>query len=68
MALLYSAVFFLAGIFPSLVSKADRAVLFGAVVEWLPDAISISVALFVAAVVTNPRLSSRVAAYDRHRL
>ena len=62
MALLYAAVFFLAGIFPSLVSRATRALYFGSVVQWLPGAISIPVALFVAAVVTNPRLSPRAAA------
>ena len=62
MALLYAAVFFLADFFPSLISAAGRAILFGAVVQWLPGAISISVALFVAAVVSHPRLSPRGAA------
>ena len=62
MALLYAGVFFLAGFFPSLISEADRAILFGAVVQWLPGTISIAVALWVAAVITNPRLSPRVAA------
>ena len=59
MALLYAVVFFLGAFFPSLTSTAGRATLFGAVVQWLPGAISISVALFVAAVVGNPRLSPR---------
>lgn len=62
MALLYAAIYFLAAIFPPLTSKVDRAVLFGAVVQWLPQVISISVALFVAAAVTNPRLSPRATA------
>lgn len=62
MALLYAAVYFLTAILPALISKADRAVLFGAVAQWLPAAISITVALFVAAAVTNPRLSPRTAA------
>ena len=62
MALLYAAVFFLAAIFPTLISTAGRGELFGSVVRWLPPAISISVALFVAAVVTNPRLSPWAAA------
>jgi hypothetical protein len=62
MALLYAAVFFLLAFFPSLITKAERAVLFGAVVQWLPGAISIFVALFVAAAVTKPRLSPRAAA------
>jgi eukaryotic-like serine/threonine-protein kinase len=62
MALLYAAVFFLSNIFPSLISKAGPAFLFSAPVQWLPGTISISVALFVAAVVTKPRLSPRAAA------
>ena len=62
MALLYAGVFFLAGVFPSLLSEHDRAMLFGAVVAWLPPAISIAVALFVAAVAGNPRLSTRTTA------
>jgi len=62
MALLYAAVFFLAGFFPALIREADRAILFGAVVLWLPGTISISVALFVAAAVTSPRLSPRAIA------
>jgi serine/threonine-protein kinase len=62
MALLYAAVFFLADFFPALFSAMDRAMLFGAVVRWLPGAISIAVGLFVAAVLSSPRLSPRVAA------
>jgi serine/threonine-protein kinase len=57
MALLYAVVFFLAGFFPSLLSAADRAVLFGNVVQWLPGVLSISIALVVAAVAASPRLS-----------
>jgi hypothetical protein len=59
MALLYAAIFFLAGIFPSLISETDRAMLASMLVMWLPATISISVALLVAAVVTHPRLSPR---------
>jgi hypothetical protein len=62
MALLYAAIFFLAAFFPSLSAKAPRAILFGAVVQWLPGVISILVALFVAAAIGNPRLSPRGAA------
>jgi hypothetical protein len=62
LALLYAAVFFLAGIFPSLFSQADRAILFGAVVQWLPAVVSIGVALVVAAFLGNPSLSPRGAA------
>jgi serine/threonine-protein kinase len=61
MALLYAAAFFLANLFPPLMSKDDRAAFFGAVVHWLPGTISISVALLVAAIVSNPRLSPRAA-------
>ena len=62
MALLYAAVFFLAAFLPSLISSANRAILVGAMVQWLPGAISIAIALLVAAAVTNPRLSPRAAA------
>src|SRR5688572_11272171 len=62
LALLYAGVFFLAGFFPNLLSAADRAILFGAVVQWLPGTISIVVALAVAAVLTSPRLSPAAAA------
>ncbi len=62
MALLYAAVFFLSDIFPALVTKANRATFFGDVVRWLPGTISISVALIVAAAITDPRVSPRAAA------
>jgi hypothetical protein len=62
MALLYAAVFFMAAFFPSLISTAERAILFGSVVTWLPGTISICVALVVAAAMTRPRLSPRAAA------
>ena len=62
MALLYAAIFFLVDFFPTLISTADRSAQFGAIVQWLPGTIAISVALFVAAAVTNPRLSPRAAA------
>jgi hypothetical protein len=44
LALLYAAVFFLVAFFPLLISRADRSVLFGAVAQWLPRTIAISVA------------------------
>ena len=62
MAILYAVVFFLAGFFPGLISEAGRATMFSTPVLWLPGAISISVALFVAAVVGHHRLSPRNAA------
>jgi eukaryotic-like serine/threonine-protein kinase len=62
MALLYAAVFFLADMFPAVISEANRNILFSAPVRWLPGATSIAVALLVAAVITNPRLSPTAAA------
>ena len=62
MALLYAAIFFLIDFFPTLISKADRSAQFGAIVHWLPGTIAISVALFLAVAVANPRLSPRAAA------
>jgi serine/threonine-protein kinase len=59
MALLYAAIFFLAAFFPSLISSTHRAHLFGVVVHWLPGTISIAVALLVAALAGDPRLSAR---------
>jgi serine/threonine-protein kinase len=61
LAVLYAVVFFLADFFPSLIVSAARASLFSSPVAWLPGTISITVALFVAAVVTSPRLSTRSA-------
>ena len=62
MALLYTAVFFLIDFFPALISRGDRSAQFGSIVQWLPGTIAISVALFLAAAITNPRLSPWAAA------
>src|SRR5262245_24858316 len=62
LALLYAAIFFLADFVPSLITAHGRSMLTNSVAEWLPGSASIAVALLVAAVVTNPRLSSRSAA------
>ncbi len=62
MALLYAVVYLVVAIFPTIVSTASRAALFGSAVRWLPPAISISVALFVVGAITNPRLSPSAAA------
>ena len=64
----HAAVFFLAGFFPALLSAHDRAMLFSTTEYWLPGVISIFVALVVAAVVGNPRLSPGGPRRDRHRL
>src|SRR5215207_2493851 len=60
MALLYAAVYFLVAFFPPLISITERSVAFEAVAQWLPGTIAISVALFIAAVVTHSGLSPRV--------
>ena len=63
MALLYAAVFFLAGILPGAhLGGRSRHPLQRTSCSGCRPLISISVALFVAAVVTNPRLSPRAAA------
>jgi serine/threonine-protein kinase len=62
MALLYAVIFFLADFGPSLITAHGREMLVASVADWLPGTLSIAVALLVAAVVTNPRLSYRGAA------
>ena len=57
LALLYAAVFFLAGIFPALLFPGDRARFFSSVVQWGPSVLGIVTALVVAALVGSPRLS-----------
>jgi len=56
MALLYAAVFFLAGFFPALLFPSDRTRLFSSFVLWGPGAIAIAVALAVAAASRSARL------------
>src|SRR2546423_3187580 len=56
LALLYAFVFFMAGIFPTLLFPADRARFLGSFVQWGPSVIGIGVALLVAAVIRSPRL------------
>jgi eukaryotic-like serine/threonine-protein kinase len=55
-ALLYAFVFFMAGIFPMLLTPADRALLVGSFRHWGTSVISIAVALLVAAVTRNDRI------------
>jgi serine/threonine-protein kinase len=62
MALLYAVIFFLADFGQSLITAHGRMMLGASVADWLPGTLSIAVALLVAAVVTNPRLSYRGAA------
>jgi len=56
LALLYAFVFFMAGIFPALVSSVDRARFLGSFLQWGPGVIGIGVALLVAAVIRSRRL------------
>lgn len=56
LALLYAFVFFMAGVFPMLLSRADRAQLVGSFMHWGPSAISIALALLVAAVIRSDRV------------
>jgi eukaryotic-like serine/threonine-protein kinase len=57
LALLYAFVFFMAGIFPTLVVPADLALFFSGFAFWGPTVIAIAVALLVAAVLGIKRLS-----------
>src|SRR5438874_5260538 len=51
LALLYAFIFFMAGVFPTLLSPADRAQFFGSVLQWAPGVIGIVVALLVAVMI-----------------
>src|SRR5580765_3779648 len=55
-ALLYAFVYFFAGFFPALLFPADRARLFASASYWMPGAISLGLALFVAAVTRSRRV------------
>ncbi len=55
LALLYAFVFFMAGIFPALLTPADRA-LFANFIFWAPAGISIAIALLVAGLTRSQRL------------
>lgn len=56
LALLYAFVFFMAGYFPALLSSGDRAHLFSSFVLWGPGAISMTLALLIAALTSHPRI------------
>jgi serine/threonine-protein kinase len=56
MAIMYSVVFFLAAFVPQLSSQAGRTMLMSSADHWLPGTLAITLALIVAALVTNPRL------------
>ena len=56
LALLYAFIFFMAGVFPSLVMEGERASFLGSIRLWGPSVVGIVVALAVAAVVRSPRV------------
>ncbi|MEO8259530.1 MAG: serine/threonine-protein kinase [Acidobacteriota bacterium] len=56
LALLYAAVYFLAGFFPALLFPNDRALLLSSFTMWGPGVIAISMALVVAAVAWSNRV------------
>src|SRR6266699_1844829 len=56
LALLYAFVFFMAGIFPALLFKDERARFLGSFLQWGPGVIAIVVALLVAAVIGSARV------------
>ncbi len=58
MALLYAAVFFLAGTVPVLLLPDERAAFLGSPTRWLPSVLSIGSALLVAFLAGRPQLSS----------
>ena len=56
LALLYAFVFFMAGIFPTLLLPDDRARFFGSFLLWVPGTIGIAVALILAAMIGSERV------------
>ncbi|HSB54173.1 MAG TPA: hypothetical protein VLD58_07440, partial [Gemmatimonadales bacterium] len=57
LALLYAAVFFLAGVLPMLVVPNDRVLLFSTPIQWVPPLSAIGFALLVAGLIGSRRLS-----------
>jgi serine/threonine-protein kinase len=58
MALLYSSVFFIAGLMPILLLPPDRAAFLASPMRWLPTILSIASGLVVAYLANRPGLSS----------
>ena len=59
LAVLYAFIFFMAAYFPSVLFADHRARLFSSFVSWAPGVISIVIALVVAALTSNHRISVR---------
>jgi serine/threonine-protein kinase len=56
LALLYAFIFFMAGIFPALLTPENRALLLGSFRQWGPGVIGIGVALLLAVAIASRRL------------
>jgi eukaryotic-like serine/threonine-protein kinase len=56
-AIIYAAVFFLAGILPALLVPVDRARFLSSPVQWLPGVLGIVIAIVVAVAIRSPRVS-----------
>jgi serine/threonine-protein kinase len=59
LAWLYALAFFLAGLFPALVTREGRTMMFAMPSRWLPSVGSIIGGLAIALLVSHPRLSAR---------
>src|SRR5215210_7280284 len=57
LALLYAFVFFMAGVFPTLLVPGDRARFLQSPFQWAPAVVAIAVALLVAGVIGSARVS-----------
>jgi serine/threonine-protein kinase len=60
LAILYSTIFFLAGIFPALLFEEDRALLFSRPLLWAPPAAGIVLGIVVAVAVRSQRIPVHV--------
>jgi len=63
LAWLYALAFFLAGLFPALLTAHNRAMMFAFPSRWLPSVVSIIGGVAVALLVSSPRLSPKVKVY-----
>lgn len=61
LAFLYTAAFFMAGVFPMLLFPPMRARFLGSLLQWGPAAIGISIGLVVALALRSPRLAPATA-------
>jgi serine/threonine-protein kinase len=59
-ALLYATIFFLAGLFPALLFREDRAMLFSRLLHWAPPVLGIALGIVVALAARSPRIPTPV--------